>query len=673
MGVIKPGAVNDGGIYGIDLWGVTDEEARLMNSIIDKITNSESTTDEHEFEFVKIFSNERPLMNGILSQFSEIREIIKSIKDTEKILIDVSNHIEDLTAGKIISIKKKTRTLNKREIKLIEEKIGSLTKDEIKLMEAEMGVWSEDITKGIAYTIEKIEDLPEILTEEEIDSLREVKRTRFSIDSYNDMLAQTDEFIKSMHSHIESLTEDSKKKFSSLPEEIEEYKKTYYIHGVFLYFFKNKFLKKLYARAPNFILFKSFEDILPDKIPFDQLEKNEWIKDLSSISDLDIKTITGSDSAAKETHRDEINLTLNKGYQEFWKQDEAKLHVSWENPMLHFWIKEHGEFFSPSIRSKGKQWHLAFYIKVTARSEDTVPNIILFDEPGLFLHANYIKMTERSEDTVPNIILIDEPGMFLHAKAQKDILKKLESVSKKRQIIFSTHSPYLLQANKLDRIRLVHKTENEGTTITNQVHAAPKADKETLTPILTAIGLDMSLGISGVDKQNNVVVEGPSDAYYLQAFQILLKKDNKKDAVNFIAGGGAGNMPIVGTILLGWGARVAYLFDNDPGGQSGKRNLTKNWEGMEEFIMDLPISGSIEDMFTPDDFRKYVLPEDRNKNDSDSSKKKENNKVLLALLFLRKCREGSSVKLSAETMTNIKTLVDDIEQKFQETHKKLGN
>lgn len=249
------------------------------------------------------------------------------------------------------------------------------------------------------------------------------------------------------------------------------------------------FLEALKQYIPNFILFNSFEDIFPNKIPFGELEKNVWIKDLSVISDLNISMIKSSDDRGKEKHKDDVNIKLNKDYERFWTQDVSNLSINWDNEHLYFWIKEDGYPYEPSLRSKGRQWHLAFYIKVSA----------------------------RANENAPNIILIDEPGLFLHAKAQEDILGKLEDSAQEVQLIFSTHSPYLLEADKLNRVRLIHRTNELGTKIENKVHAL--ADKETLTPILTAIGLELNTGISSLDKENNVIVEGPSDVNHLKCFQ----------------------------------------------------------------------------------------------------------------------------------------------------------
>ncbi|MFA4818016.1 MAG: AAA family ATPase [Parcubacteria group bacterium] len=397
---------------------------------------------------------------------------------------------------------------------------------------------------------------------------------------------------------------------------------------------ETKFLNALKQWIPNFILFNSFEDIFPNKIPFAELENNEWIKDLSVISDLKISTIKGTDDRGKEKHKDDINIKLNKDYEKFWTQDVSNLSINWDSEHLYFWIKEDGYPYEPSLRSKGRQWHLAFYIKVSA----------------------------RANEKIPNIILIDEPGLFLHAKAQEDILGKLEDSAKEVQLLFSTHSPYLLEADKLNRVRLVHRTKKSGTEIENKVHAL--ADKETLTPILTAIGLELNAGISALDKVNNAIVEGPSDVYYLNAFKKILNKDS----VNFIFGGGCGNMPYVGTILHGWGGKVVYLYDNDQGKKDGEKNLQDNWLVTKDLILSvLNTAGSIEDVFSPSDFKKFVLgDESKTYTETNSAhvKKAKLDKVLIAKKFLEICQNGTVISLDKTTMDNITKLIEDIEKKF---------
>lgn len=347
---------------------------------------------------------------------------------------------------------------------------------------------------------------------------------------------------------------------------------------------------------PNFILFKTFEDILPNQIPIAQAPQNPLLKDLSSISNLNFDIIQPSTDARKrEKHREEINIKFSGDYKQFWSQDDSKLYITWESGILYFWIKEREELYKPEIRSKGRQWHLAFYIRVSAGT-----------------------LKEKK-----NVILIDEPGLFLHAKAQKDILKKLEECSDKSQIIFTTHSPYLIERDKLNRIRLVMKDE-DGTKVEK---ITAKADKETLTPILTAIGEDLSSGIR-VDKKNSIIVEGYSDYLWLMSFKKLLNIQNE---LNFIPSVSADSEVYIGSILFGWGLDPIFILDNDRKGNDVKKKLNEKLAIEDKKIICIPEDreGAIENLFSDEDFKKYANYEDS-----------EKSKVLLAIDLYNKIEKN---------------------------------
>ena len=397
--------------------------------------------------------------------------------------------------------------------------------------------------------------------------------------------------------------------------------------------FRERFIEELKNYIPNFILFSSFNDVFPNEITIADLNSNEWIKDLTIISDLDTSIVSSTNNRKKIDHKTKLNIELNDEFKKFWEQDLSKLLIDWDSDKLYFWIEEDGLHYEPEIRSQGRRWHLAFYIRVTA----------------------------RARENLRNVILIDEPGLYLHAKAQRDILKKLEEASDDAPIIFSTHSPYLIEADKLERIRLVQKTSNEGTVVENKIHKV--ADKETLTPILTAIGLEMSSGITEIDKLNNVIVEGPSDYYYLHAFKRLLKMSD----INFIYGGGSGNMPKVGTILQGWGCKVFYLYDNDKGFKDAQKNIKAEWlTTTKEMIDKIPVNGAIEDIFSHSDYIKLVLGDAKIKfkeQNSVHAKSAGRDKVLDAKLFLESIK-ANSVSLDKVSEKNATKLLEELKNKF---------
>lgn len=391
-----------------------------------------------------------------------------------------------------------------------------------------------------------------------------------------------------------------------------------------------RFLNGMLEHIPNFIYFDSFTDVFPSVIPLADLTTNQWVKDLAEISNLDVSIIQGSSDRQKVTHKEQINAEINQDFSQFWTQDLSNLVIEYDSQKVNFWIRENGEYYEPEIRSQGRRWHLAFYIKVSARAKENSHNIILIDEPGLYLHAN----------------------------AQRDILKNLEVCAKRAPIIFSTHSPYLIEEDKLERIRLIQKDSKKGTIVENKIHKV--ADSETLTPILTAIGLELNRGIVSVDKINNVVVEGISDYYYLNAFKEILKKPQ----LNFIHGGSSGNMPKIGTILQGWGCEVRYLYDNDRAYTDAQKNIRREWLAItKDLLTKISVDGAIEDMFDPKDFVEHILESPESEiTEKNSTFIKNADKVLKAKNFREKIALTPKIKFEETTLENFKKLFGVLEK-----------
>ena len=386
---------------------------------------------------------------------------------------------------------------------------------------------------------------------------------------------------------------------------------------------------------PNFILFKSFESIVPDEFVIKEGLKNKVGQFIAKQLGLTVFSFLTPDERTKIKAKNKINQELQGHYLQNWSQDKAYIQLEYSGEKATVWIVENDEFFKPSQRSRGKQWHLSFFFS--------------------------IESDFQSNKT--NIILIDEPGLYLHAKAQEDIYNFLLQTSQKGQIIFSTHSPYLMNGEEIHRIRLVHKeTIEKGTTVDGSLIF--KSDKETLTPVLTAIGVGLNQGIVGIDKKYNVVVEGLSDYFYLNIFKRLLNINE----INFISGGGAGNMGYIIAILSGWGTEVLYLFDKDQGGKDGTKKL-KNWEIDTERILKVYDGNqAIEDMFSVNDFKKYILKDESIVIDVKNSEYMKINsvrKVITAKQFYNKFNKEVDLTFEQETLENFKKILMGIESTFR--------
>jgi predicted ATP-dependent endonuclease of OLD family len=120
------------------------------------------------------------------------------------------------------------------------------------------------------------------------------------------------------------------------------------------------------------------------------------------------------------------------------------------------------------------------------------------------------------------ILLLDEPGLTLHGKAQADLLRYIEDrLTPEHQVIYTTHSPFMVPAEKLETIRIVEDVVTrdarerpvvQGTKVSSDVLSV---DKDTLFPLQGALGYDISQSL--FIGKNVVLVEGPSDILYMQA------------------------------------------------------------------------------------------------------------------------------------------------------------
>ena len=97
------------------------------------------------------------------------------------------------------------------------------------------------------------------------------------------------------------------------------------------------------------------------------------------------------------------------------------------------------------------------------------------------------------------ILLLDEPGLSLHAKAQADLLRYFEEELKPHhQLIYTTHSPFMVDPTHFDRVRIVQDPsleegsedlpeDQQGTkVITEVLDATP----DSLFPLQGALGYE---------------------------------------------------------------------------------------------------------------------------------------------------------------------------------------
>lgn len=380
---------------------------------------------------------------------------------------------------------------------------------------------------------------------------------------------------------------------------------------------------------PNFIYFSSFDDKLPDEINYKKLSEQAYCNENKGFINLlnylgievkDFISKMNGETRNVQNYLRGLSKDITGSFSNIYSQETIKLTLQKDNEKItiNVFDKNDAEYAKkPSQRSQGFQWFLAFYLLLNSKN--------------------------CKEDS---IILIDEPGLYLHAKAQEDILEYFEN-SIANQIIYTTHSPFLIDSLNMHRVRLaINDRENmDGTQIINKYYASN--DLETLTPLITAIGYNISKNPMDFGSGTNIITEGITDRYYLIAFMKLLGKNAEN--IHIIPSIGVSQIHYLVSILLGWKLDFKILIDTDKAGLDAEKDLKKyllKHEDSERIIyVKEQKNERIESLFSEQDIKEEEV---------------KANKTLIAFDFYKKVKneEITLDNLQQETIDNFKDLFD---------------
>lgn len=398
-------------------------------------------------------------------------------------------------------------------------------------------------------------------------------------------------------------------------------------------------VKNIWHLIPSFVLFDEGSSYLPDSIEVldGKLVRGAgWTgaTNFFAAAGLELTDLLTAGDRAQATLVRKASVQITKELQKFWSQVlgkkgkitielEIKHHSSSKGeksgmPYILFWVSEgDGERLHPSQRSKGTRWFLSFFLQMVASQREGY---------------NFA-------------FLLDEPGAFLHAKAQADVLQLLERLSDLRPIVYSTHSPYLLDEKCLHRILAVERIDDEegSETIVRRGLELAASSKFTLAPILGAMGLRLS-DQEVIKQSGNVLLEESSAFYYYSSFCHLLKRGS---GLSFVACGGVDAVSVMADLMIAWGLEYMVLVDDDKQGKVVCRGI-KNKYGLsdEEAKLRLCLTdgfSSVEDLFEPSLFRSVVAGSyglDGSKTNSESIRERGISKPMLAANFYNRVREG---------------------------------
>lgn len=232
-------------------------------------------------------------------------------------------------------------------------------------------------------------------------------------------------------------------------------------------------------------------------------------------------------------------------------------------------------------RSAGFQWFFSF--------------VVAFSE---FEHGDRV------------VVLLDEPAQGLHAKAQADLLRFIdERLGPTTQVLFTTHSPFMVDPRKLQSVRLVEDLSSRakpdiGAKVSTDVLSV-KGD--TLFPLQAALGYDIAQNL--FVGRDNLIVEGPADYVYLSLISDHLRQLGRTSLnarFTITPVGGADKIPTF-IALLGSHLDVTVLVDSKA--SQNKRLMDMINSGLLKESRLISVGqvaqasfANIEDLFEPDEY-----------------------------------------------------------------------
>ena len=131
------------------------------------------------------------------------------------------------------------------------------------------------------------------------------------------------------------------------------------------------------------------------------------------------------------------------------------------------------------------------------------------------------------------IMLFDEAGAALHPLTQRKLINFFGELSKNAQIMFNSHTAYMLPVDQMNRTRLVYKDCTGHVAVTAELRlTSDRSNEESLFIAQSALGLYVSeKALAGCMP---VVVLNESDEFYLSIIRNILSAEGKLRSIHTI-------------------------------------------------------------------------------------------------------------------------------------------
>lgn len=354
---------------------------------------------------------------------------------------------------------------------------------------------------------------------------------------------------------------------------------------------------------PKFMYYDDYYN-LPSRVPIEDLLKGNCNKDsektakaLLELADIDIeKLIKANDFEDYKAELEATQLIISDELFKYWSTNQ--------NLKINFDIDKVEK--TDTQNNKRIVEHILDIRVQNARSGVSLP--LQNRSKGFNWFFSFLVWFKKIQEDKKNtyILLLDEPGLNLHAMAQHDLLKFIYDLSKEYQIIYTTHSPFMIDSENLSKVRTVVE-KADGTKISDSLQ---EKDPNTLFPLQAALGYTLAQNLFISPK--NLLVEGIADLTYLNLISNILH-DKGKEGLNgditIVPVGGADKIATFVSLLRGNEIDMVCLLDTFSE-QSAKQRLdklvTENIIKEKKILFFNEFTGEnfadFEDMFTDEEY-----------------------------------------------------------------------
>ncbi len=364
--------------------------------------------------------------------------------------------------------------------------------------------------------------------------------------------------------------------------------------------------------------------------------------------------ISGTRGNLRKKIQKAINEKINEPFHKFYEAEIINLDVDFDSNIAKFFVSaKDGTAMLLSERSEGLRWYLNMFIDACAQEQSLQHTVYVFDEPGISLHVNA-------------------------QRKLRELFKTLANTETESQVIYTTHSPYMLDVdeNGVERIRAVVKDECEISKIYKTAYdsrISPICQEDTLTPVITALGMSLSDTFGPANNKFNIVTEGVSDTIFLRAMANQLDINISEYALIPVVG--APNCVNVSLILHGWGCKNIVIFDYDKAGVESGGNVLSDKYGYEHGKHYLYVKDCTQEDISQKGYKTDVAVIEDLVPDLQDCLDKFNHQEIDGKPLRAKCYvnalDGGSYSCSQETLDNFRRLFDRIETCAKEQNSEM--